>query len=301
MNRKRERQAQAAQTLATIKTSNGAEPDGQTERKSVIGIKRGPNDVEREGIATARERTKARPPSIAVLLRQAHDGRLLASAEHADQEGHTYRMADAFGTRSLEFVAAMMNSIGKATEDHSEMKDLGPGSLDQTAVNAALAVISGVRPTDEIEAMIAAHMAVTNIALLELVARTRGAIAGHLYQGSGLKRLDVLGNLTTKFMRAYAMQIEALAKKRRKGEQTVTVRHVHVHAGGQAVVGNVTHRGGRGETKNDQRACEDGREDPMLHLLAEGTPVRSANQKRAVVPAASDEERALSIARRCGG
>src|SRR6185295_10807297 len=96
------------------------------------------------------------------------------------------------------------------------------------------------------EAMLAAHMAVTNIALLELVARTRGAIAGHVYQGNGIKRLDVLGNLTTKFMRTFTMQVEALARKRSKGEQNVTVKHVHIHAGGQAVVGNVSHRGGRG-------------------------------------------------------
>jgi hypothetical protein len=47
-------------------------------------------------------------------------------------------------------------------------------------------------------------------------------------------------------MRTFTMQVEALARKRRKGEQNVTVKHVHVHAGGQAVVGNVSHRGGRG-------------------------------------------------------
>jgi hypothetical protein len=91
---------------------------------------------------------------------------------------------------------------------------------------------------------LAAHMAVTNIALLELVARTRSAIAGHEYQGGGIKRLDVLGNLTTKFMRIFTMQVEALARKRRKGGQRVTVKHVHVHAGGQAVVGNISNRGG---------------------------------------------------------
>jgi hypothetical protein len=77
--------------------------------------------------------------------------------------------------------------------------------------------------------MLAAHMAVTNIALLELVARTRGSIAGHMYQGNGIKRLDVLGILTTKFMRTFTMQVEALARKRRKGGQNVTVKHVHVH------------------------------------------------------------------------
>jgi hypothetical protein len=97
--------------------------------------------------------------------------------------------------------------------------------------------------------MLAAHMAVTNIVLLELVARTRGAVAGHRYEGNGIKRLDVLGNLTTKFMRTYTMQVEALARKRRKGQQNITVKHVHVYAGGQAVVGAVSHRGGRGYRK----------------------------------------------------
>ena len=95
----------------------------------------------------------------------------------------------------------MLKSLGKATEDHSQTVGFTPGSPDEDAFNAALAVIDGVQPQDEIEAMLAAHMAVTNIALLELVARTRDAIAGHPYQGDGIKRLDVLGNLTNKFMR----------------------------------------------------------------------------------------------------
>jgi len=149
----------------------------------------------------------------------------------------------------MQFVYSMLNGLGRATEGHSQTCGLGPGSSDQDAFNAALAVIDGVRPKDEIEAMLAAHMAVTNIALLELVARTRAAVAGHKYEGNGIKRLDVLGNLTTKFMRTYTMQVEALARKRRKGQQKIMVKHVHVYAGGQAVVGAVSHRGGRGYRK----------------------------------------------------
>ena len=160
-----------------------------------------------------------------------------------------YRLADAFGTRSRQFVYSMLKGLGNATADHSLNLDFSPASPDQTAFNAALAVIDGVRPKDEIEAMLAAHMAVTNIVLLELVARTRGAVAGHRYEGNGIKRLDVLGNLTTKFMRTYTMQVEALARKRRKGQQNIRVKHVHVYAGGQAVVGNLSHREGRGYRK----------------------------------------------------
>jgi hypothetical protein len=78
---------------------------------------------------------------------------------------------------------------------------------------------------DEIEAMLAAHMAVTNIALLELFARMRGAIAGHRYEGNGIKRLEVLGNLTTKFMRTYTMQVEALPGKDAMGRRRESCIH----------------------------------------------------------------------------
>jgi hypothetical protein len=155
-----------------------------------------------------------------------------------------------------------------------------------------------VRPKDEIEAMLAAHMAVTNIALLELVARTRGAIASHPYEGNGIKRVDVLGNLTNKFMRTYTMQVEALARKRRKGDQNIRVKHVHVYAGGQAVVGNVSHRGGRGYRKNEQRGYERDQEKPTTRAISDSPAVRSTDQEREALPVTSDKKGPLSIARR---
>jgi hypothetical protein len=138
-----------------------------------------PNEVERAEIDKARKRTKARAPRIAMHIQDRRTGKPVLYADHSDEEGHRYRLADTFGTRSLQFVYSMLNGLGKATADHSESNGFSPGNSNQVAFNAALAVIDGVRPKDEIEAMLAAHMAVTNIALLELVARTRGAIAGH--------------------------------------------------------------------------------------------------------------------------
>jgi hypothetical protein len=232
-----------------------------------------PAEVERAEIDKARKRTKARAPRIAMHIEDRRSGTRTRYADHSDDEGHRYRLADAFGTRSLQFVYSMLGGLGKATADHSLDQGFSPGSSDEVAFNAALAVIDGVRPKDEVEAMLAAHMAVTNIALLELVARTRGAIAGHPYQGNGIKRLDVLGNLANKFMRTYTMQVEALARKRRKGEQNVTVKHVHVHAGGQAVVGNVNHRGRRGATKNGQQVYGAKREKSSARAIAESSSV----------------------------
>jgi hypothetical protein len=202
-----------------------------------------PNRIEKLQIEKAKTRTKRRFPRIALHIEDRPTGARAVYAHHSDDEGQEYRLADAFGTQSRHFVHAMLNSLGQATEDHSQTLGITSGTANEDTFNSALAVIDGVRPQDEIEAMLAAHMAVTNLALLELVARTRDGIAGHSYQGDGIKRLDVLGNLTNRFMRTFCLQVEALARKRRKGgEQNVTVKHVHIHSGAQAVVGIVNHR-----------------------------------------------------------
>lgn len=44
-----------------------------------------------------------------------------------------------------------------------------------------------------------------------------------------------------KLCRTFAIQLETLKRIRSSGEQKVTVRHVSVNEGGQAIVGNVTH------------------------------------------------------------
>jgi hypothetical protein len=46
-------------------------------------------------------------------------------------------------------------------------------------------------------------------------------------------------NGLTKLTRTYAAQMEALRRYRSGGEQKMTVQHVHVAEGGQAIVGNV--------------------------------------------------------------
>jgi hypothetical protein len=47
-----------------------------------------------------------------------------------------------------------------------------------------------------------------------------------------------------KLSRTYATLLEALSRYRGKGQQKVTVEHVHVHSGGQAVVGVIEPTGG---------------------------------------------------------
>jgi hypothetical protein len=264
----------------------------------VIPKRQPPNEIERAQIEKARKRTKARTPRIAMHIEERPTGERALYPHHSDREGHQYRLADAFGTRSLHFVHSMLNSLGRATEDHSQTLGLTPGSPDQDAFNAALAVIDGVRPKDEIEAMLAAHMAVTNIALLELVARTRDAIAGHPCQGDGIRRLDVLGSLTNRFMRTYTMQVEALARKRRKGGEQ--------KRDGQACPRPLRRTGCRGRCepwRHKRGGRKNGKQpygsEPAAPAIPERPSMRSADQERQALPVPSDQEGALSPARRC--
>ena len=57
-----------------------------------------------------------------------------------------------------------------------------------------------------------------------------------------------------KLSRTYAMLLEALNRHRGKGQQKVTVEHVHVHAGGQAIVGNISAPGGSAKLEDQPHA-----------------------------------------------
>jgi hypothetical protein len=53
--------------------------------------------------------------------------------------------------------------------------------------------------------------------------------------------IELYGNMAVKLQRTFTAQIEALARLRGKGQQTVRVEHVTVHSGAQAIVGDVHH------------------------------------------------------------
>jgi hypothetical protein len=55
--------------------------------------------------------------------------------------------------------------------------------------------------------------------------------------------IDLNINRATKLMRLYNETLDCLNRHRRKGEQKVTVQHVNVNNGGQAVIGDVNTRG----------------------------------------------------------
>jgi hypothetical protein len=97
---------------------------------------------------------------------------------------------------------------------------------------AAIAGLIGIGPKDEIEGMIAAQLLAAHNASMECYRR---AMIGEQTFESRRENLSQANKLS----RTYAVLLEALNHHRGKGQQKVVVEHVHVHAGGQAVVGMV--------------------------------------------------------------
>jgi hypothetical protein len=109
-------------------------------------------------------------------------------------------------------------------------------------LSATVAALVGIGARDELEGMMAAQLIAAHNASMECF--RRAMIGDQPFEG----RRENL-NQANKLSRTYATLLEALNRHRGKGQQKVTVEHVHVHAGGQAVVGMVETPGGGDRTK----------------------------------------------------
>ena len=151
--------------------------------------------------------------------------------------------------------------------------------------HASVDALIGIAPQDELEGMIAAQLIAAHNAAMECY--RRAMIGEQTFEGHR-------ENLTqaNKLSRTYAVLLDALNRHRGKGQQKVTVEHVHVHSGGQAVVGVIGTPGG-----GDQPKSEDQPHAKQIAHAPQPT-MRCPDPARQPVPVACDEERSLPDARR---
>ena len=137
-----------------------------------------------------------------------------------------------------------------------------------------LAMVRGIGPKDEIEAMMAAQMAAVHM--------TTMTFARRLANVQNIPQQDSASNVFNKLARTFAAQMEALKRYRSGGEQKMTVQHVHVAEGGQAIVGNVN---APAEGVGVRKKMED---QPHALGYAPGVEMpRQIEEERAPVPRAS--------------
>jgi hypothetical protein len=195
-----------------------------------------------------------------------------------------------------DFLTGKLRSIGGSQSDHwnnilanQALQSVWLKHSDQDTrdrqYGAVVAALASIGPKDEIEGMIAAQLIAAHNAAMECY--RRAMIGEQTFEGH---RENL--SQANKLCRTYAVLLDALNRNRGKGQQKVTVEHVHVHAGGQATVGMVQSPGG-----GDQPKSED---QPHAKQIAHAPQpeVWSVDKEREPMPVARDAKGPLPDARR---
>ena len=177
-------------------------------------------------------------------------------------------LMDALGTTDMDFFNGLVDQLARATADGAEVNEKG--------INFMLSIIKDIEPRDQLEAMLAAQIAAVHIAAM--------TVGRRLANVENIAQHDSAERAFNKLARTYVAQIEALKRYRTGGEQKVTVQHVTVGEGGQAIVGNVTQ--GQREAVPDKAApkrplLSDAKMTPMPIIpdTKEPVPVRRREKK----------------------
>jgi hypothetical protein len=241
--------------------------DGAVTKKNSLPA---PSMSEEKAITEAANRIASRRSRIRVLA-DGNDGVVKLGSPHSDEEGFSLQLLDVFGTKSPDFWKQAIGRLGAI------LRCRGAQFPTQTELNAGLAAIDGMRPADEIEAMLALQMVATHETAMEMLTRAK--------QAEFMPQLDGCGTLAVKLLRTYTAQVEALARLRRGGEQRVIVQHVNVNDGGRAIVAVSPSGGGRDNDEN--RGQPHAPENAGAITFAPGTTLPSADEARDAMPVAS--------------
>ena len=188
---------------------------------------RTPTDAEALAAAQAKRRVEDRPSRVQIEAKV--DGNHIG-LNPAHSSGGPFQIHDAMGTTSFafaEYVLAALTNVSKGRDQ---------GEISDREMNAALALLDGQKPEDEMQAMLVAQTFACFDLGMNMAARANRTDRHELR--------DSYASISTKMMRTMTATVETLSKLRRGGAQTVRVEHVHVHNGGQAIVGNVSTGGG---------------------------------------------------------
>ena len=144
--------------------------------------------------------------------------------DHPDRLTGSLLLRNALGTLDISFASGLLSQLAGATSKE--------GEFSEPLLNFFVSVIKGIEPRDQLEAMLAAQMACINKAMLESIQ--------HLNKSESIQQWEMAERSINKLARTYALQMETLKRYRSGGEQKVTVQHVNVAEGGQAIVGNIS-------------------------------------------------------------
>jgi len=205
-----------------------------TQKKEEHLVKKEYTDEEKTRIAKYLERAKREALKFKI---EKGSGKPELVHHATDVHLTMAKFMEAFGTPDGDLQQYLLNQVIQIFKGATTSEGFNYTKMAEFA-NNAMALLNGIQPQDEIEGMLVVQMiAVHNMAMetMELAMIT----------DQGFKWKEASINHATKMLRTFTVQMEALKRYRTGGQQKVIVEHVHVTAGGQAIVGAVS-TGGRG-------------------------------------------------------
>ena len=194
--------------------------------------------------------------------------------------GGEFQLHDAMGTTSPDFAEYALEALIKVSRVRGDVP------VRAREANAALALLDGLKPENELEAMLASQIFACFNLGMDMAARSNDSNRPDL--------AETYAGISTKMMRTMTATVETLSKLRRGGSQTVRVEHVHVHNGGQAIVGNVsTGGGGNGRIDTQSQAFGSSEQNSAVALALSGADAFGQS-----LPISINAERSVSDARR---
>ena len=207
--------------IGDLGMASGNRKHVKTETKTKVTVSE-LTEQERAALGRYSKRRKERSSVRLKLMRS--DGAVTVGVDHPNESLRFALLMEAMGTADPDFMQGMVAQLANGGSERR--------AIDEASLNFMLSVIKGIAPKDHIETMLAAQMAAVHMQAMKFARR--------LDNVENIPQQDSAERALNKLTRTFATQMEALKRYRTGGEQKVTVQHVSVSEGGQAIVGNVT-------------------------------------------------------------
>ncbi len=195
------RQRKSANGQSTRSKGDNSKPsDGQHPYQ--------PNAEEQAAIDRYLEARKALPPNVQVVA--SSEGKAETSYNHPWPPLGAVLNMELLGITDENFFHGLISQLRNAGTTQDKPSEL--------RINFMLSVIRGIAPKDQVEIMLAAQMAVIQMATM--------TIGGEFLRSDLLLVLNSYERVLNKLARTFSAQMEALKRYRTSGQQKVTVEHV---------------------------------------------------------------------------
>lgn len=188
------------------------------------------SELEQKALEKWRERDKERVGPL--KFKKIKD----RTVTHIEQDPDKFwpQVLETTGSTDIDFLKIIMGQIDSTLSVRNS----------EEVANFTAALMHGFKPRDETEGILIAQMAGTHNLSMEYM---RKAAIPEQYLEAG----NDFTNRAYKLMNLFIKQLEVLMKYRGEAaQQKVIVEHIHIHEGGQAVVGHIESRPrGEGDEK----------------------------------------------------